>query len=398
MATKSNKKNTKEKKSRYVTRTFTLPNGKRKYVYGKTAEEADKKLAELKAEVELGVNIDDDTTFGELAKIWLEKYKSPYIVPSTAYNIKCRVNAHLMPTFAAKEVRAITGPMIRDWFVRFTESNSPVVCRGVIHTLREIFDVAVDLGCVPKNPVPITLKAPPSKTAKRDITVMPLDVELYLLDTLPALSAARLMFMLCRYAGLRRGEAAALKWECIDLDERVIYIRYNLVVDRNGQPDIVDHAKTVSGIRDVPIPDVLHAELTQWYLHVGPKKAVSFKNTIVSKSDGFLFRSDASGPLNNHALDRIAAVIRESCTDADPEFAKDFTLHTLRHTYVTRLFQAGVDIKSIQFLAGHADIGTTLGVYTHFDRRSQQDAVFGAVREAVSPEREKPKFPKLRIV
>lgn len=39
--------------------------------------------------------------------------------------------------------------------------------------------------------------------------------------------------------------------------------------------------------------------------------------------------------------------------------------HILRHTYITRLFEAGMDIKEIQYLAGHSTMDMTLKVYTH---------------------------------
>ena len=41
----------KESKSRYVTRTFTMPDGKRKYVYGKTKAEADAKVEANKSKI-----------------------------------------------------------------------------------------------------------------------------------------------------------------------------------------------------------------------------------------------------------------------------------------------------------------------------------------------------------
>lgn len=45
------------------------------------------------------------------------------------------------------------------------------------------------------------------------------------------------------------------------------------------------------------------------------------------------------------------------------------TAHILRHTYITRLFEAGLDVKEIQYLAGHSTMDMTLSVYTHYDRK-----------------------------
>lgn len=57
--------------------------------------------------------------------------------------------------------------------------------------------------------------------------------------------------------------------------------------------------------------------------------------------------------------------------------------HILRHTYITRLFEAGLDIKEIQYLAGHSTIDMTPRVCTHYDRLSRNAQTAGKVREAL---------------
>ena len=59
------------------------------------------------------------------------------------------------------------------------------------------------------------------------------------------------------------------------------------------------------------------------------------------------------------------------------------TAHILRHTYVTRLFEAGLDIKEIQYLAGHSTVDMTLRVYTHYDRLNREAGTAAKVRDAL---------------
>jgi len=57
--------------------------------------------------------------------------------------------------------------------------------------------------------------------------------------------------------------------------------------------------------------------------------------------------------------------------------------HILRHTYITRMFEAGLDIKEIQYLAGHSTVDMTLRVYTHYDQRSRKTKTAEKVRQAL---------------
>ncbi len=74
-------------------------------------------------------------------------------------------------------------------------------------------------------------------------------------------------------------------------------------------------------------------------------------------------------------------------TDNQREFvvhSLDFAVHPhlLRHTCVTRWFEQGLDIKEIQYLAGHATVDITLEIYTHYmdkERRKETAAKIRAV-------------------
>lgn len=48
--------------------------------------------------------------------------------------------------------------------------------------------------------------------------------------------------------------------------------------------------------------------------------------------------------------------------------------HQIRHDYATSLFRAGVPVKSVQHLLGHADYQTTMDIYVHWQRESVEDA------------------------
>ncbi len=62
---------------------------------------------------------------------------------------------------------------------------------------------------------------------------------------------------------------------------------------------------------------------------------------------------------------------------------KYVTAHILRHTYITRLFEAGLDIKEIQYLAGHSTVDITLDIYTHYMNKERGKKTAEKIRAAV---------------
>ena len=76
---------------------------------------------------------------------------------------------------------------------------------------------------------------------------------------------------------------------------------------------------------------------------------------------------------------------KEEMTNAEEECREpillpDFTPHTLRHTYCTRMAENGIDVKVLQEIMGHANISVTMQVYNHATFERTQKAI-----EAIEP-------------
>ncbi len=143
------------------------------------------------------------------------------------------------------------------------------------------------------------------------------------------------------YTGLRRGEALGLRAEHIDFEKRIIKIQQSIFF-KNNRPEL-KQPKTKAGIREVFLLDCLVP--------------------ILKEKKGYIFGGEK--PMTEQAF-------RRAWERYQRESGVTITPHQLRHAYATILYETGISEKSAQRLLGHADIKTTLEIYTHISERQNQ--------------------------
>ena len=349
------------------TKTLTLPNGKRKYIRAKTMEELEQKYAVLRAEIGAGVNVSDNSTVAELAQMWYSVYKRPYLKKGGQNATKNAVNNHILPVIGAMKVRDVRPVNIRRVMAKL-EGMSKSTHDKVRQALKGMFKAAVENGMIAKSPVPEDL----GTSGKAAEEVVPLTVE-QSKQLLKATKDTRayICVILMMVAGLRREEACGLMWNDIDFDNGTITVNRVLVFYDNVGV-LTDDLKTKAAHRTVPMPkyamDALEAE-----------KAKSNSLYVLCKTDG----SVLSGTAFRHIWNAITA--RETDNSAllgkpvspkhpNVKYGIDFHVHPhkLRHTAITRWFDAGLDIKTVQYLAGHSSPDVTLRIYDHYCSSARQ--------------------------
>lgn len=162
--------------------------------------------------------------------------------------------------------------------------------------------------------------------------------------------------------GLRRGEALALD----DQDIKDGKVRVNKTLEWIGNvPQLKTHPKTDAGNRDVPLPDFIAAALKG-------RKGILFPGI-----DGYM---------HNAAVTRMVERYQK-------QIDVSATPHQLRHGYATILYNAGVDVKTAQRWMGHANIQTTLDIYTHLSEEHEEDQtekLLTFITQSVSKKCQKP--------
>ena len=174
--------------------------------------------------------------------------------------------------------------------------------------------------------------------------------------------------MLLLYSGLRRGEATALTWADIDLQDATITVNkgYNFADKKSKDP------KTAAGVRVVSIPKVLVDYLrTQqdgclYVLHNSKGKRMTeqgWKRLWESYMRDLNVKYGYNGQQNKNRPGGLPMVI------------DTFTPHQLRHTFCTLMYFAGVDVMTARNQMGHKDISVTLGIYTALDKKFKKKKI-----------------------
>lgn len=347
------------KKYEYLTKAILLPDGTRKYFRAKTQKELDEKVMKAQILVNSGVDICSEETFGHFAQMWYDMYKKPYLRENSLIAIKNSLNHHILPVIGGYRLRDIT-PMHIQAIMAGLASKSNSLQSKVLINLRSIFKVAAENGLIAKSPVSSMLKPGGQKPAEKE-TITAEESRL-LLERVKN-HRARTFLLIALHTGMRRGEILALTWDNIDFAKKMIYVRQSALLGRDCKKTTInDYLKTDAGKRNLPLSEELEAWLRQ-------EKKTSHSKYVLAMQN--------HAPLTQSSYRSMWKLIERELPDTH------ITAHILRHTYITRLFEAGLDIKEIQYLAGHSTVDMTLKVYTHYDRRSREARTVEKVRKAL---------------
>lgn len=179
--------------------------------------------------------------------------------------------------------------------------------------------------------------------------------------------------------GLRRGELAALTWNDVDLKARTITVNKTIEYDSNGTPTLRHVTKSDAGMRTVDIPqrlaDYMAAMPRDGLLVIHSAKGEVMTATAWAK----LWRSYMRELNIKYATRTPADLERMRSSKPGPKVfdmtIPPITMHWLRHTFCTLLYLAGVDVVQACAQMGHADVSTTLRIYTHLDAIHKRKSV-----------------------
>ena len=167
-------------------------------------------------------------------------------------------------------------------------------------------------------------------------------------------------------------------------DDSIGYITDTGIITEGAKATLPDaRILAIESNHDVPMlrcgsyPRFLQDRIISSTGHLSNQQAADALPALVGSHTQYVIAMQNHKPLTKSSYKSMWKLIERELPNAH------VTAHILRHTYITRLFEAGLDIKEVQYLAGHSTVDMTLRVYTHYDRRSRAAQTAEKVRTAL---------------
>ncbi len=292
-------------------------------------------------------------TFKAYTEDWHATYKAQRIKLTTDGYYRTLLDRHLYPAWENTPINEITTKTIQT-YLNGKKDMAAKSLQEMLIFMRAILESARKDGIIQSNPADDKRIVVPS-TKKTVREALPLEdireiiLSLHKLEPLDACYMALLLF-----TGMRRGEVLGLKWKDVDFEKNTIHVERNVVFPKGSNNPVVGTPKTESGTRYIPIAPELREYLK-------PQDAEDF---VIGGSEPITLS------VHRRMMERIGR--RIDLHGASP--------HIFRHSYATMLNDAGVPIKTIQGIIGHADLQTTANRYIHGREEKKQEAVLSVSR------------------
>jgi len=354
---------------------LSLDNGKRKRIYGATAEEVVERLAEARNQQRENIPFTDERlTVGQWLNTWLGNMKPPATSPKTWITYEGFVRLHLVPGLG--HIRLVKlQPQVREFLSERLDSG--LCARTVKHlrcTLCVALNQAINDDLIQRN---AAKKVKPPEVVPRALDVYtPAEARMLI----EAARGHRLeaLFTAAIGLGLRMGECLGLQWADIDFTRKVLTVSHNLQrVRRVRRGDVVKEGESKTErllgrpkgkkIKTLSLPAAVLEGLEHHRARQAEERLLA---GTAWKGDGkYVFTSTVGTPLEQR---RLAHEFGDLC---DAAVLRRVRFHDLRHSAASILIAQGVHPKAIQELLRHSSIQLTMDTYGHlFDEVQRETA------------------------
>ncbi|MEU0728307.1 site-specific integrase [Streptomyces sp. NPDC006140] len=349
---------TKRADGRYQAAVYVpQPDGtvKRKYAYGRTYDECDSKRRELIDRANGGIPTPTrDMTLGQWFDYWLEVIVKPNLAHNSYRTYEAAVRLHLRPRLGSKVMVKLGVKELRGVIQRLAEDEGAKTAKRVLRALSAALTAAMveDIG-VTRNVAKLVHVRATTDSGKSWDAV----------SVLRFLAAARRRtpyypaFLVVCLLGLRRAEVCGLRWEDIDLDNRVILVEKQRQRTSAGTVDV--DLKTETSKAALPLPAQCIAPLRWARLRTAwlREQAISRGRPWFDDPDGHVFVTRTGRPLQAAHFYLVMQRIIEA------EGLDKMNPKGLRKSCGTLLVHLRVHPRVVKAILRHSRIATTMDIY-----------------------------------
>lgn len=302
--------------------------------------------------------------YQELAELWLKSYQLT-VKPQTFVATKRMLHNHLIPIFGSMKVDKLTVSYIQRFI---NDLSNQLVHYGVVHSInRRVLQYGVSLQLIPFNPARDVILPKVPKRENKAIKFIASEDLKALFSHMEKLANKKysyyfdyVLYSVLLATGCRFGEAVALEWSDIDLEEGTIDINknYSRLLKLLGTP------KSKAGFRVISI-DKKTVNMLKLYKNRQRQLFLEVSDCAPKVVFATPNKEYQNMGTRQDSLDRRYAEI------AIPRF----TFHAFRHTHASLLLNAGISYKELQYRLGHATLAMTMDIYSHLSKDKEKEAV-----------------------
>ena len=279
--------------------------------------------------------------FGNVADEWLTKIEITK-KPSTYIKYLYIYNTYLKKLLSEYPLNNLDSDYFQNILARETAGCSESIQKSIYSVVSGTLNYSFKNYHTP----PAVLKRNISSPSRKKLNIYTQIEQKALLRYLyKDMDIKKMGIVLCLSTGLRLGEICALKWEDIDLQNRILSVNHTVqrISVNNMTPKTIlceGKPKTACSQREIPLSDEMILLLSRFY-HSN-KYVLNNSAPLEPRTYQYQFKKYQSQ----------AGII-----------CKNF--HVLRHTFATNCIGSGVDIKSLSEILGHSNVQITLNKYVH---------------------------------
>lgn len=358
----------------YFRTRITDVDGKRVDLYALTCEELFEKEEEARRQVEDAIFRHKNPTVAEYCERWL-RMQSAKVSSGTLRGYSNNVKKYIIQPLGDMYISDVTADDIQLALIPVSKKSSSVY--AIVNMLIKCVFYSAERNKLLKFNPAVDISAR-GGTKPREKKALGDEQAKTLLEAIRGLRPY-VFIMIGLYSGLRREEILALQWDCVFLDAKTPYISVRRAWrSEKNKATINTILKTPAARRDIPIPPCLVACLREAKKTSNSEYVISddkgqplnysqfqrlWKYVQVRSIKPRNYYKYVNGQSIKYSVTPMAGCHQKNNPNIKYTIDFDVTPHILRHTYITNLLYAGVDPKTVQYLAGHENSKTTMDIY-----------------------------------